>query len=151
MEFGWSLGYTYQTLPVFELRTHHDALTFPSASQDCLINEFSLGRMAGPLAAPPFHNGFVVSPLNAVATRDYGFRVSFRVSFHFERTLEILYCAVSFFFPPTLTPWVILHDIKRWQRGLLGVSLAVVYFAFVFLIVFYCAKNRIVFYLCRGA
>ena len=30
LEFGWPLGYTNQTLPVFELRTHRGALTFPS-------------------------------------------------------------------------------------------------------------------------
>ena len=42
------------------------------------------------------------------------FRVSFRVSFHFERTPELLYGTVSFFFPPTLPPWVILRDVIEW-------------------------------------
>ena len=38
--------------PVFDLRTHRDALTFPSA-------EISLGRVAGPFAAPPLMTAFL--------------------------------------------------------------------------------------------
>ena len=49
--------------PVYDLRTHRGALTFPSA-------EISLGRVAGSFAAPPFHDGFLVSPLNTVVKRD---------------------------------------------------------------------------------
>ena len=70
LEFGWSLGYTNQTLPVFDLRTHRGALNFPSAVQGYLSIEISLGRVAGPFDAPPFPDGFVVSPLNTVAKRD---------------------------------------------------------------------------------
>ena len=70
LEFGWPLGYTSQTLPVFDLRTHRGALNFPSAVQDYLSSEISLGRVAGPFDAPPFPDGFVVSPLNTVAKRD---------------------------------------------------------------------------------
>ena len=36
LEFGWPLGYTNQTLPVFHLRTHRGTLNFPSAVQDYL-------------------------------------------------------------------------------------------------------------------
>ena len=50
--------------------THRDALTFPSAVQDYISNEISLGRVAEPFAAPPFHDGFLVSPLNTVVKRD---------------------------------------------------------------------------------
>ena len=46
---------------------------------------------------------------------------------------EMLYCTVLFFFPPSLPPWVILRYVIGWQRGLLGISLNVVYFSFVFL------------------
>ena len=70
LEFGWPLGYTNQTLPVFDLRTHRGALNFPSAVQDYINSEISLGRVAGPFAAPPFSDGFVVSPLNTVPKRD---------------------------------------------------------------------------------
>ena len=70
LEFGWPLGYTNQTLPVFDLRTHRGALNFPSAVQDYLSSEISLGRVAGSFDAPPFPDGFVVSPLNTVAKRD---------------------------------------------------------------------------------
>ena len=70
LEFGWPLGYTNQTLPVFDLRTHRGALNFPSSVQDYLSSEISLGRVAGPFDAPPFPDGFVVSPLNRVAKRD---------------------------------------------------------------------------------
>ena len=45
-------------------------------------------------------------------------------------------CTVSFFFPPTLPPWVLLCDVIGWQRGLLGISLAFVYCCFIFLINF---------------
>ena len=64
LEFGWPLGYTNQTLPVFDLRIHRGALNFPSAVQEYLSSEISLGRVAGPFDAPPFPDGFVVSPLN---------------------------------------------------------------------------------------
>ena len=64
------------------------------------------------------------------------FCVSFHVIFHLKRTPDILYCTVLFFFPPTLPPWVILRNVIGWQRGLFGISLAVVYFSFVFLINF---------------
>ena len=70
LEFGWPLGYTNQTLPVFDLRAHRGALNFPSAVQDYLSSEISLGRFAEPFDAPPFPDGFVVSPLNTVAKRD---------------------------------------------------------------------------------
>ena len=70
LEFGWPLGYTNQTLPVFDLRTHRGALTFPSAVQEYISSEISLGREAGPFADLPFHDGFVVSPLNTLAKRD---------------------------------------------------------------------------------
>ena len=69
-EFGWPLGYTNQTLTVFDLCTHCRALTFPSAIQEYISSETSLCRVAGFFADPPFHDGFVVSPLNAVAKRD---------------------------------------------------------------------------------
>ena len=70
LEFGWPLGYTSQTLPLFDLRTHRGAFNFPSAVQDYLSSEISLGRVAGPFDAPPFPDGFVVSPLNTVAKRE---------------------------------------------------------------------------------
>jgi len=70
LKFGWPLGYSNQTLPVFDLSTHHCVLNVPSAVQDCLSSEISLGRVAGPFGAPPFPDGFVVSPLNTVAKRD---------------------------------------------------------------------------------
>ena len=55
---------------MFDLRTHRSALTLPSAVQEYISSEISLGRVAGPFAALPFHGGFVVSPLNTVAKRD---------------------------------------------------------------------------------
>ena len=70
LEFGRPLGYNNQTLPVFDLCTHRGALTFPFAFQEYISSEISLGRVAGPFAAPPFHDGFVVSPLNTVAKRN---------------------------------------------------------------------------------
>ena len=70
LEFGWPLGYTNRTLPVFDLRTHRGVLTFPSAVQEYISSEISLGRVAETFADPPFHDGFVVSPLNTVAKRD---------------------------------------------------------------------------------
>ena len=48
---------------MFDPRTHRGALTYISS-------EISLGRVAGPFANPAFHDGFVASPLNAVAKRD---------------------------------------------------------------------------------
>ena len=60
--------------------------------------------------------------------------------FHFVSvfTLSIhqRFCTVSFFFPPTLPPWVLFCDVIGWQRGLLGISLAFVYCWFIFLINF---------------
>ena len=70
LEFGWPLDYTNQTFPVFDLRSHRGALTFPSAVQEYIRSEISLGRVAGPFAATTFHDGFVVSPLNTAAKRD---------------------------------------------------------------------------------
>ena len=56
---------------MFDLRTHRGALNFPSAVQDYLSSEISLGRVAGHFDAPPFPDGLtVVSPLNTVAKRD---------------------------------------------------------------------------------
>ena len=52
------------------VKTHRGALSFPSAVQDYLSSEISLGRVAGSFNAPPFPDGFVVSPLNTVAKRD---------------------------------------------------------------------------------
>ena len=77
LEFGRPLGYNNQTLPLFDLRTHGGALTFPFAFQEYIGSEISLGRAAGPFAAPPFHDGFVVSPLNTVAKRNSNFSQSF--------------------------------------------------------------------------
>ena len=45
LEFGWPLGYNNRTLPVFELRTHGGALTFPFAFQEYISSEISLGRV----------------------------------------------------------------------------------------------------------
>ena len=70
LEFVWPLGYTKQTLPVFNLRTHRGTLKFPSVVQDYISSEISLGRIAGPFNAPPFPDSFVVSPPNMVAKRD---------------------------------------------------------------------------------
>ena len=60
--------------------------------------------------------------------------------FHFESVLpraytRVLHRTVSFLLP-THPPWVILFNVTGWQKGLLGISLAVVYFLFVFLINF---------------
>ena len=49
LEFGWPVGFMPTTLPVFDFRTHRDALT-----------------VAGPFDAVPFTDGFVVTPLNTV-------------------------------------------------------------------------------------
>ena len=70
LEFGWPLGYTKQTLPVFNLQTQRSALKFPSVVQDYISSEISLGQIAGPFDAPPFPDSFEVSPLNTVAKRD---------------------------------------------------------------------------------
>ena len=60
--------------------------------------------------------------------------------FHLESVLPraytiVLHRTVSFLLP-THPPWVILFDVIGWQRGLLDISLAVVYFLFVSLINF---------------
>lgn len=70
LEFGWPLGYSLHTLPVFDLCTHHGALNFPVAVADYLHGEPLLGRVAGPFAEPPFTDAFVVSPPNTVPKRD---------------------------------------------------------------------------------
>ena len=59
--------FSFWAVPVFALRTHRGALTFPSAVQDSISSEISHVRVAGPFAAPPFYDGFVVFPLNTVA------------------------------------------------------------------------------------
>ena len=69
LEFGWPVGYTRDTLPVFDLRTHRGASNFPDAVQQYLDREVDLGRVAGPFVSPPFTDGFV-SPLNTVEKRD---------------------------------------------------------------------------------
>ena len=45
-------------------------LLFLHSVQEYISSEISLGRVAGPFAAPPFHDSFVVSPLNTVAKHD---------------------------------------------------------------------------------
>lgn len=55
---------------MFDLRARRGALTFSSAVQEYISNEISLGRVAGPFAESPIHDGFVVSPLNTVDKRD---------------------------------------------------------------------------------
>ena len=65
-------------------------------------------------------------------------------------TPEMLYCIVLFFFPPSLPPWVILRYVIGLQRGLLGISLNVVYFSFVFLINFCVPKSELLFICIRG-
>ena len=42
-------------------------LNFPSVVHDHISSKISLGRVAGLFDAPPFPDGFVVSPLNLVA------------------------------------------------------------------------------------
>ena len=75
--------------------------------------------------------------------------------FHFPSvfTLSIhqrLY-TVSFFFSPTLPPWVLLCDVIGWQRGLLGISLAFVYCWFAFVINFsLCQKVNCVLFVIEG-
>ena len=90
LEFGWPLGYTNQTLPVFDLRTNRGALNFPSAVQDYLSSEISLGRVAGLFDAPPFPDGFVVSPLNTVAKRDSGRLLGTKSDSGFELALWLI-------------------------------------------------------------
>ena len=53
----------------------------------------------------------------------------------YTRVLYRTHGTVSFFLP-THPPWVILFNVIGWQRSLLGMSLAVVYFLFVSLINF---------------
>ena len=60
-------------------------------------------------------------------------------------------CTVPFFFPPTLPSWVILCDVKGWQKGLLGISLAFVYCWFIFLKNFsLCQKANYVLFVSEG-
>lgn len=70
LEFGWPVGYTRDTLPIFDLRTHHGASNFPDTVQQYLDREVDLGRVAGLFVSPPFTDGFVVSPLNTVEKHD---------------------------------------------------------------------------------
>ena len=58
------------TLPIFDLRTHRGALTFPDQVNAYLSKEVQLGRIAGPFDKAPFMQGFVLSPLNTVEKRD---------------------------------------------------------------------------------
>lgn len=67
LEFGWPIGYTSDTLPIFDLKTHRGALDFRINA--CLSNELKLGRIIGPFDTVPFPQGFVVSPLNTVEKR----------------------------------------------------------------------------------
>ena len=55
---------------MFDLCTRRGTLTLSFAVQEYISNEISLGRVAGPFAEPPIHDGFVVSPLNTVDKRD---------------------------------------------------------------------------------
>ena len=48
LEFGWPIGYMSDTLPIFDLRTHRGALTFPDQVNAYLSKEVQLGRIAGP-------------------------------------------------------------------------------------------------------
>ena len=70
MEFGWPLGHTSKTLPVYDLRTHHSALNFPAAVEAYISSEIALGCVTGRFDVPPFRDGFVVSPLNIAAKCD---------------------------------------------------------------------------------
>ena len=70
LEFGWPIGYMSDTLPIFDLRTHRGALTFPDQVNAYLSKEVQLGRIAGPFDKAPFMQGFVLSPLNTVEKRD---------------------------------------------------------------------------------
>lgn len=70
LEFGWPIGYMSDTLPIFDLRTHRGALTFPDHVNTYLSEEVQLGRIAGPFNKAPFMQGFVLSPLNTVEKRD---------------------------------------------------------------------------------
>ena len=70
LEFGWPIGYMSDTLPIFHLRTHRGALTFPDQVNAYLSKEVQLGRIAGPFDKAPFMQGFVLSPLNTVEKRD---------------------------------------------------------------------------------
>ena len=66
LEFGWPIGYMSDTLPIFDLRTHRGALTFPDQVNTYLSKEVQLGRIAGPFDKAPFMQGFVLSPLNTM-------------------------------------------------------------------------------------
>ena len=70
LEFGWPIGYTSDTLPIFDLRTHRGALDLPDQVNAYLSKELKLGRIAGPFDTVPLAQGFVVSPLNTVEKRD---------------------------------------------------------------------------------
>ena len=74
LEFGWPVGFMPTTLPVFDLRTHRDALLFSEQVTAYLTKEISLARVAGPFDAVPFTDVFVVSPLNTVPKRDWAER-----------------------------------------------------------------------------
>lgn len=70
LEYGWSVGYISNSLPIFNIRTHCGALWFPDQVNAYLQDEIALGQVAGPFSAPPFLYGFLVSPLNTVEKRD---------------------------------------------------------------------------------
>ncbi|XP_048586681.1 uncharacterized protein LOC116621133 isoform X1 [Nematostella vectensis] len=70
LEFGWPVGFTGDTVPIFDARTHRGALNFATQVSEHLQREVSLGRVAGPFTDPPFGGGFVTSPLNTVPKRD---------------------------------------------------------------------------------
>ena len=61
LQFGWPLGFEGATLPVFDIRNHRGATTFPADVDSYLKAEISRGRIAGPFESPPFSE-FVVSP-----------------------------------------------------------------------------------------
>ena len=59
------LSVTYLILnPIFDLRTHRGALTFPDQVNAYLSKEVQLGRIAGPFDKALFMQGFVLSPLD---------------------------------------------------------------------------------------
>ncbi|KAK3736690.1 hypothetical protein QZH41_011483, partial [Actinostola sp. cb2023] len=85
LEFGWPVGFTRETLPIFTARTHRGALDFPEAVTRYLRKECSLGRVAGPFTEPPFHDGFVVSPdklmMSALSTLKKDLRMTLRTAY----------------------------------------------------------------------
>ena len=43
LEYGWPIGYTSDTLPIFDLRAHRGALDFPAHVNAYLSDELKLG------------------------------------------------------------------------------------------------------------